>query len=101
MTRTCVRSSIGRIVLAVTVFASAANAAGFAITPTFDAGYTASEIAVINSAISFYQTALTSPITVTIRFSKILDGLGTSSTTIYLLSYQTYITALRSHTSSA
>jgi hypothetical protein len=72
------------------------------ITPTFDSSITsdpngASIEASINAAIDFYTTTLTtataSPIDVTIDFKE-GGGLGGSSTTLYKVTYQSFINAL-------
>jgi hypothetical protein len=54
--------------------------------------------ATINQAISFYETTFTThtaaPIGVTIDFKEMATGLGQSNTTLYKVSYQSFINAL-------
>jgi hypothetical protein len=71
------------------------------ITPTFDATLTPAEISVINTAIAFYESTFTNPITVRIRFAKTTNGLGLSSPALSIIPYETFITALRGSASSA
>jgi hypothetical protein len=78
-----------------------APASTLTIAATFDPSLTAAEIAVINSAISFYQATFTDPITVTIYFQDMSTGLGQSSTFFGSVSYQSFITALAANATSA
>ena len=78
-----------------------APATTLTITATFDPSLTAPEIAVINSAISFYQNSFTDAINVTIYFTDMATGLGSSNTTNYKTNYQTFITALRANSTSS
>ncbi|WP_165070366.1 NF038122 family metalloprotease [Paludisphaera rhizosphaerae] len=57
--------------------------------------------ATINQAIQFYQTHITTPITVNITFSSMSTGLGSSSTSIGVITYSQYLAALQSHASSS
>src|SRR5205823_1698630 len=59
------------------------------------------EIAVINSAIAFYQNTIADPITVSIQFADMSSGLGSSETIPCTLNYRTFITALRNHATGA
>ncbi len=73
------------------------------IIPTFDSSITSDPNAAaiegtINQAISFYENTFTthtaSPIGVTIDFKEMTTGLGQSNTTLYKVSYQSFINAL-------
>src|SRR4051794_27877992 len=69
------------------------------ITPTFDTSITGLANAavvegVINSAINFYQTIFTDPITVNINFRDMSTGLGASYFVFYDKTYAQYRTAL-------
>ena len=80
--------------------------AGFVITPTFGSSITSDPNAAaiegaINSAISFYESAFTDPITVTIQFNSMTSGLGQSTTGFYNISYATYLAALKADSTSA
>ena len=96
-------SAITAIMLAGSAIpAGASIISPLTITPTFDSSITsdpnaASIEASIDAAISFYTTTLTtatvSPIDVTIDFKE-GGGLGASSTTLYKVTYQSFINAL-------
>jgi len=80
--------------------------AGFVITPTFASTITSDPNAaaiegVINSAISFYESAFSDPITVSIQFDSMTSGLGQSTTGFVNLSYSTYLAALKADASTA
>src|SRR5215469_10666358 len=82
----------------VLALAAAGPAHALVITPTFDSSITSDPNAagiegVINTAISFYESTFSDPITVGIQFSE-GGGLGSSTTGFYNVSYQTYINAL-------
>jgi hypothetical protein len=73
------------------------------IIPTFDSSITSDPNAAaiegtINQAISFYENTFTThtaaPIGVTIDFKEMTTGLGQSNTTLYKVSYQSFINAL-------
>jgi len=73
--------------------------ANLVITATFDSSITsdpnaASIEATINSAINFYQTTFSNPVNVTIDFQEMATGLGSSNTTLYKESYQSFINNL-------
>ena len=99
---------ISRLIVPVAVLACAAMPAAansispLTITPTFDSSITSDPNAAaietsINAAISFYTTNLTTataaPINVTIDFKE-GGGLGESSTTLYKVTYQSFLNAL-------
>ena len=71
------------------------------ITATFDPAFNAAETAAINQAIAFYQSTLTTPINVTISFTKTTSGFASNNTTLYGFDYMTFITALRASATSA
>ena len=76
------------------------------ITPNFDSSITsdlnaAAIEATINQALQYYQTNITTPITVGITFSEMDSGLGQSSTYVTSVTYTQYRNALISHASSA
>jgi hypothetical protein len=73
--------------------------ANLLITPTFDSSITsdpnaASIVSTINSAINFYETTFSNAINVTIDFKEMTTGLGSSSTTLYKVTYQGFINNL-------
>ncbi len=75
------------------------------ITPTFDSSITsdpnaATIEATINAAIQIYENVITDPITVTIEYKEMTSGLGSSSTYIDPVSYQSYYTALSNSATS-
>ena len=78
---------------ALAIAATAAPAHALLITPTFN-GMTAAEQAVVNTAISFYDTAFTDPITVAIEFHGMSTGLGASVSAVYSVNYSSYRSAL-------
>jgi hypothetical protein len=78
------------------------------IIPTFDSSITGNPNAaaiesVINTAINFYDTTFTTataaPIDVTIDFQNMSSGLGQSNTTLYKVTYQSFIDALNAASS--
>src|SRR5579863_1264152 len=82
---------------------SAASISPLNIIATFDSSITSDPNAAaiegaINSAISFYDTTFTTataaPIGVAIDFQEMSSGLGQSNTTLYKVSYQSFINAL-------
>ena len=77
----------------LTMAATAAPAHALVITPTFD-GMTIAEQGVVNTAISFYETTFTDPITVAIEFHGMSSGLGASVSAVYSVNYSSYRTAL-------
>ncbi|MEI7710821.1 MAG: NF038122 family metalloprotease [Rhodospirillales bacterium] len=78
---------------ALAIAATAAPAHALVITPTFN-GMTAAEQAVVNTAISFYDTAFSDPITVAIEFHGMSTGLGASVSAVYSINYSSYRSAL-------
>jgi hypothetical protein len=80
--------------------------ANLIINPTFDSTITSDPqgsniIATINQAIQFYQTNITTPITVNITFQEMSSGLGQSSTFFSTITYSQYLAALQAHAQSA
>jgi hypothetical protein len=75
--------------------------AGLVINATFNANVTAPTQATILNAIAFYQNTFTNNITANIEFYNMADGLGSSITACYFVSYSTYRAALASHATSA
>jgi len=78
--------------------------ANLVITATFDSSITsdpnaASIEATINSAINFYQTTFSNPVNVTIDFQEMASGLGSSNTTLYKETYQSFINNLTASSS--
>lgn len=78
----------------IMAFATPKPACALSIGATFDASLTAPEIAVINSAIAFYQSTFNDPITATIKFADMATGLGSSSTWLIGTSWATFRAAL-------
>lgn len=80
-------------VLALTV--CSIGEAGLTITPTFDSSITNDPNAAaientINSVIQIYESTYANPINVLIDFREMSTGLGSSTTTIYPVSYSTF-----------
>jgi hypothetical protein len=96
----CLPAFLSALVILV-VTALPARAAGLTITATFDPSLTAPEIAVINSAIAFYQATFTDPINVAIYFTDMASGLGQSTFGLYQVNYVDFITQLRASATSA
>jgi hypothetical protein len=76
------------------------------ITPSFDSSITSDANAAaiestINSAISFYESAFTNPIDVTIQFKEINSGFGLSNATFYPIPYTTFRAALAAEPQTA
>lgn len=74
------------------------------IVPTFDASITGDPNAAfiqatINQAINFYQTNISTPVTVNITFQEMGSGLGQSSTFFGAITYSQYLAALQAHSS--
>jgi hypothetical protein len=99
-----------RAVLSIAVlFSIGTGASAFAnliITPTFDSSITGDANAlaiegVIYSTIGVYEAMFTDPIDVSIKFQAMTSGLGQSSTTLYTMSYSTFIAALRADATTA
>jgi hypothetical protein len=77
--------------------------ANLLITPTFDSSITgdpnaASIESTINSAINFYETTFSNAVNVTIDFQE-GGGLGQSNTTLYKVTYQSFINKLTASSS--
>jgi len=77
------------------------SATALIITPTFASGVTAAQQAVIISAINFYQSTFSDPITISIGFQGMASGLGASLTGYYSTSYANYRAALAADATSA
>ena len=87
-------------------FTTAPIPTGLTIIPTFDSTITgdpkaATIEATINAAISVYRESFSDPITVTITFTEMSDGLGLNSTYYNNYSYSAYRAALVSHATTA
>jgi hypothetical protein len=85
---------------------SPAHASGLVINPTFSSSITSDPNAAaiegtINSAISFYETTFSNPITVSITFNEMSTGLGQSSTFFGNVPYAVYLAALTANATSA
>ena len=77
------------------------TAAALVIAKTYAASLSTSAKAVIDTAIAFYETAYSDPITVTIEFHDMGSGLGQSDTFETSLSYAQYRAALLADATSA
>jgi hypothetical protein len=78
--------------------------ANIAIIANFDSSITSDPNAAfieatINEAINFYETNITTPITVNITYAEMSTGLGQSSTFFGSITYSQYLAALQSHSS--
>jgi hypothetical protein len=87
------------VVFATTLAAAEWAHANLVIVPTFASSITSLPNAVavegtINSAIAFYESTFTDPITVNITFQNMTSGLGQSSTFFANVSYASYLAAL-------
>jgi hypothetical protein len=94
--------TLGLSAAIIFTFTPAAHA--IVIVPTFDSSITndpnaAFIEATINQAINFYQTNITTPITVAITYQEMASGLGQSSTFFSTITYDQYLSALQSHSS--
>ena len=98
--------------LAVPAFACAVSSlaaesrANLSITPVFDSTINndpnaASIKAAINQAINFYQSNITTPISVQITYAEMNGGLGQSSTFVNSTSYTSYRAALASRATTS
>ena len=77
------------------------SGSGLNITPTFDSSIDAASQTTINNAIAFYESTITTNITVHIFFFNMNSGLGESLSVIYSVPYATYCSALTSSATSA
>jgi hypothetical protein len=99
------RTVVGLCLASAGLFTFAPQAqAGLIINVTFDSTITSDPNAAlienaINQAMSFYETAITTPITVGVKFAEMGSGLGQSSTFVSTVSYSQYLAALQSHSS--
>jgi len=98
-----VRTGLLSVLLAgvAMAFAAPKPAHALSIEATFDPNLSASAVIVINTAISFYQTTFSDPITVNIEFENMNTGLGRSLTFVRTTPYSTYRTALGADATSA
>jgi hypothetical protein len=93
--------SIGVALLFVLGFlAFAAPARALVIIPVWDSSITndpnaATIEATINMAIQFYEARFADPITVSIQFEEMADGLGESEYAYFILTYSQFLTALQ------
>jgi len=67
---------------------------GLVIVPNFNANVDQPTRDTINNIINFYDTTITTPITVNINFRNMTTGLGSSFFTVYNVSYSSYRTGL-------
>lgn len=81
------------VALSLAIGATAAPAHALVITPTFN-NMTAAEQTVVNTAISFYDSAFSDPITVAIEFHGMSTGLGSSLTAVYSINYSSVRSAM-------
>lgn len=99
------RKFIGALTVVSFAVIAASARAGLIITPTFDSTITSDPNAaaiegVINTAITNYETHLTDPINVTIKFQEQSSGLGASNWWYYNISYQQFINQLNADAST-
>jgi len=79
------------VLLAVTAFFIPAPVQALVINATYDEGSLGSAaVAVINTAIAFYDSTFSNAITVNIDFHNMTSGLGSSLTPEYAVSYASY-----------
>jgi hypothetical protein len=94
-------TSLSKHALASAVLSAAVLPAhALVINPTFDTGYGAEQKATVYSAIGFLQGLVSDNVTLGINFTSTATGLGSSSQSIYSLSYNTITSQLRSHRTS-
>ena len=77
------------------------TSAGLIINPTFDANVDAPTRNAINTAIAFYQSNISTPITVNIYFYNMNSGLGSSRFFFFNVPYSTWRTAWANTATSA
>jgi hypothetical protein len=93
--------SIGlALLLVLSLLLVATPARALVIIPVWDSTITndpnaATIEATINMAIQFYEARFADPITVSIQFEEMADGLGESEYVYYVLTYTQYLTALQ------
>jgi PEP-CTERM motif len=95
---------LGWGLLAAGLSTVAVPAQALTISATYDSTITsdpnsAAIMSTIGTAINFYQTVITNPITVNIKFAEMTSGLGQSLTSYSTVNYSSYLTALQSHSS--
>ena len=86
------------------IFAAPVRASSIVIVPTFSSNITSDPNAVaiesaINQTITFYESNITTPITVDITYAEMSTGLGESNTFFGSITYSQYLAALQSHSS--
>ena len=89
------------LAVAVTAIVIPAPAQALVINPIFETGLSAAAIAVINTAIGFYESTFSDTITVNIDFHNMTSGLGASESVIYDVTYADYRSLLTVDASSA
>jgi hypothetical protein len=94
---------LGHTLAGLIIFSGLAQA-NLVINATFDSTITSDSNsafieATINDAINFYETNITTPITVNITYAEMTSGLGQSSTFFGSITYSQYLAALQSHSS--
>jgi hypothetical protein len=75
--------------------------AGLIINPTFNANIDSATRDVINNVINFYESTITTNITVNIEFHNMNTGLGGSFSVVYGVPYSSFRTALANAATSA
>ena len=93
------------LVLSVIIGISAVPARAFTIIAAFDPSITSdpqyrSSVS-INEAIQTYEASISDPITVSIRFTEMTNGLGRSQWGYDIVAYSDYLAALKSHATSS
>lgn len=94
------RLSKALMLAGVALCASPQSANALLINATFGGGMSASAQTVVNSAIAFYQSSFSDPITVDIAFNDMSTGLGASSFFVYNPTYTTFSSKLFADRSS-
>jgi hypothetical protein len=97
------RRCIGPVLLLVlALFSFALPARALIIVPVWDTTITSDPNAAIiensiNMAIQFYEARFADPITVSIQYQEMTDGLGESEWSYYNIPYSQYLSALQAH----
>lgn len=84
----------------------ASRAGGLTIVPTFDSSITNDSngtaiMATINAALTELASNFSDPVTVTVTFTNVKNGLGASSTSYTTVTYADFLTALTAHATTA
>jgi hypothetical protein len=90
-----------RILPAASLAAASLPAHALLIDATFDSSYNAAQQATVNSAISYFESILTDNVSVKINFTALNSGLGSSSQSGYLPTYNQIYNALDADRTSA